>query len=369
MQHRVASLFFGVSSISRLGPAHAFTAAPRDPCLSSRLDGPESPEFSSRCRATATVNELDENVEIIKSLAEVAGVSQCADIARDLDGEPLSPEYLSTVLGVQVDSYACPESEAFRGLMSNGCRIRTYPGGDTAFYKRIEFASLKHARDKLKMAPGKLKRDVKSYEVVTSFLSSRACQAVIDGADVHIPKCLDVNMKPNHEDPIKSQFSIMLEDFSVEKGWTQRWLLDSEDEVKASLGMFARLHAFFWKGSSFWEDEEAADEFERGVWPSAGYSQPTLQSPDQWKEVTKGWAKHKLQCKSELEQTSYWNNLGERLQESVAEEVGHLAHPFANEALSKEYSEYRTFTHGDPKQSNVSLSGSVCTQEVDLTNV
>ncbi|EJK58339.1 hypothetical protein THAOC_21549 [Thalassiosira oceanica] len=363
--HRVASLFFGVSSIGRLGSAHAFTAAPRDPCLSSRLDGSESPEFSSRSsrndivgRATAAalVAGLDENVEIVKSLegglGDPTGPSQCVDIARDLDGEPLSPEYLSTVLGVRVDSYECPESEAFRGLMSNGCRIRT-SAGDTAFYKRIEFASLKHARDKLKMAPGKLKRDVKSYEVVTSFLSSRACQAVIDGADVHIPRCLDVNMRPDHEDPIRSQFSIMLEDFSVEKGWTQRWLLDSEDEVKASLGMFARLHAFFWQGSSFWENGEAADEFERGVWPSAGYSQPTLQSPDQWKEVAKGWAKHKLQCRSDLEQTSYWSNLGERLQESVAEEVGHLAHPFANEALREEYSKFRTFTHGDPKQSNL----------------
>ncbi|EJK53135.1 hypothetical protein THAOC_27486, partial [Thalassiosira oceanica] len=111
--HRVASLFFGVSSIGRLGPVHAFTAAPRDPCLSSRLDGPESPEFSSRSsrndiigRATAAalVAGLDENVEIVKSLEGRSATSdeppsQCLDIARDLDGEPLSPGYLSTVLG------------------------------------------------------------------------------------------------------------------------------------------------------------------------------------------------------------------------------------------------------------------------------
>ena len=379
--HRVASsLFFGALSIGRLGPAHAFTTSPCPPEFSSRSG---RDDITSRATAAALVDGLDENVDIIKSLEEgLADPSdpaarsatsdesppQCADIARDLDGEPLSPEYLSTVLGVRVDSYECPESDAFRGLMSNGCRIRTQPGGDTAFYKRIEFASLKHARDKLKVAPEKLKRDVKSYEVVTSFLSSRACQEVIDGADVHIPKCLDVNMMPNHEDPIRSQFSIMLEDFSVEKGWTQRWLLDDEDEVKASLGMFARLHAFFWQGSSFWENGEAADEFERGVWPSAGYSQPKLQSPDQWKEVARGWEEHKLQCKSDLEHTSYWSNLGDRLQESVAEQVGHLAHPFANETLRVEYSKYRTFTHGDPKQSNVSLGGFVFILEADLIN-
>ena len=49
----------------------------------------------------------------------------------------------------------------------------------------------------------------------------------------------------------------------------------------------------------------------------------------------------------------YWDNLGERLQ-SIAEECGRHAHPFAeDESFSNHYQQYRTFTHGDPKQANI----------------
>ena len=48
----------------------------------------------------------------------------------------------------------------------------------------------------------------------------------------------------------------------------------------------------------------------------------------------------------------YWDNLGERL-ESVAEECGRLAHPFAVDELLDGYEKFRTFTHGDPKQANL----------------
>ena len=162
---------------------------------------------------------------------------------------------------------------------------------------------------------------------------------------MRIPKCYDAKLLPNDEHPIESKFSLLLEDFAPSDGWSQRWLLQSEDEVKATLTTFAKLHAYFWKGSNFYKDTEAATELEDGVWESASYVQPKLQTLNQCKDVAKGWASSKLKCQEELESFDYWDNLGERL-ESVAEENGRLAHPFAIDELKDEYKRYRTFTHG-----------------------
>ena len=280
---------------------------------------------------------------------------QCVDIVRDLQGYPLSVEYFADKLNVpDAQSYSCPESEAVRGIMSNACRIHLYPSGATAFYKRVIFENLSHAQEKLKSAPHKLVRDVNSYKVETSFLSSKACKEVIETAGLHIPKCYDASLEPNDDNPIESKFSVLLEDLSPSDGWSQRWLLEDENEIHATLTTFAKLHAFFWHGSSFWKDQEAANELESGVWESASYVQPKLQTLNQCRNVAKGWATSKLKCEKELSSFDFWENLGTRL-ESTAEEAGREAHPFAEEgsSLYDEYKQYRTFVHGDPKQANL----------------
>ncbi|KAL7531647.1 hypothetical protein ACHAXR_004149 [Thalassiosira sp. AJA248-18] len=280
---------------------------------------------------------------------------QCVDIARDLDGYPLSNEYFAEKMGIGSDksqSYYCPEKEAVRGLMSNACRIHLEPSGDTAFYKRIVFEHLDHARAKMKTAPHKLIRDVKSYKVETSFLASKACKEVIEKAGLRIPKCYDAKLRPNDSNPIESKFSVLLEDFAPSDGWSQRWLLRSDEESKATLTVLAKMHAFFWYGSKFWDDGDAAKELEDGVWESASYVQPKLQTLNQCKDVAQGWATSRLKCQKELESKAFWDDLGERL-ESVAEKNGRLAHPFAVDDLSESYKKYRTFTHGDPKQANL----------------
>jgi len=293
-------------------------------------------------------------------------VEQCVDITRDLDGYPLTNEYFAQKMGVADSAtYTCPEKEAVRGLMSNGCRIHLQPSGDSAFYKRIVFEHLDHARAKMKTAPHKLVRDVKSYKVETSFLASKACTQVITKAGLKIPKCYDANLMPNDSNPIESKFSVLLEDFAPSDGWSQRWLLQSDAEAKATLTVLAKMHAFFWHGSSFWEDGDAAGELEEGVWESASYVQPKLQTLNQCKDVAKGWATSKLKCRKELESKDYWDNLGERL-ESVAEENGRLAHPFAVDAISKSYEKYRTFTHGDPKQANLFFRSSGPNNNLDV---
>lgn len=277
------------------------------------------------------------------------GVAQCVDVVRDLRGHPLPAQYFADKLGVEdITSYTCLEEETFRGLMSNACRVHLYPGDITAYYKRIVFEHLDHAREKLKSAPYKLKTDAKSYKVVTSFLSSEACRAVTEVAGVRIPRLLDRQLEPNWQNPIESKFIFMLEDFSPKDGWYQRWLLRESDECEATLSTFARIHAFFWTGSSFWDDEDAGAELEDAIWKSGSYVQPK-RNLNHCQRVARRWATERMRCEKELSSFDYWGNLGERL-ESVAEEAGRHAHPFADEDWSESYRKFRTFTHGDPKQ-------------------
>lgn len=190
-----------------------------------------------------------------------------------------------------------------------------------------------------------------NHYVQTSFLASKACKRVIEETGLRIPKCYDAKLEPNDENPIVSKFSVLLEDFAPSDGWSQRWLLRSADECESTLTALARMHAFFWSGSAFWDDADAATELEGGVWESASYTQPKLQTLNQCRDVAKGWATSKLKCEKELESMDYWENLGVRL-ESVAEENGRLAHPFAVDDLADSYKKFRTFTHGDPKQAS-----------------
>eukprot|EP00571_Detonula_confervacea_P014839 CAMPEP_0172303154 /NCGR_PEP_ID=MMETSP1058-20130122/4735_1 /TAXON_ID=83371 /ORGANISM="Detonula confervacea, Strain CCMP 353" /LENGTH=506 /DNA_ID=CAMNT_0013013871 /DNA_START=58 /DNA_END=1575 /DNA_ORIENTATION=+ len=284
---------------------------------------------------------------------DVESEQSTVDIVRDLDGNPLSKEYFAEKMGItNVESYTCPEEDAFHGLMSNGCRVHLVPGGETAFYKHVVFEHLGHAQEKLKNAPHKLIRDAKSYQVVASFLLSKACQTMTEKTGVRIPKCYDAKLEPNHSNPMESKFSFLFEDYAPSDGWYQQWLLQDIEGCEAAISTFAKIHAFFWDGSEFWNDTDAARELEAGVWKSGSYVQPKAQGSDQCKNVAKEWATKRMKFEKELSSFDYWDNLGERL-ESIAEECGRIAHPFADDTLSEQYKKYRTFTHGDPKQANL----------------
>jgi len=220
------------------------------------------------------------------------------DIIRDLDGNPLSKEYFAEKMGIpipQVESYHCPGEDAFRGLMSNACRVRLQPGGQTAFYKHIVFATLGHAQEKLNKAPHKLVRDSQSYQVVANFLSSKACDSMTHDTGVQIPRLLDAQLEPNNDHPMESKFAFLFEDFAPEDGWYQEWLLDDVASCEVALSTFAKIHAYFWNGSDFWKDSRsssssnhhtAADELEEGVWSSGSYVQPKAQGADQRTQVS-----------------------------------------------------------------------------------
>jgi broad specificity phosphatase PhoE/thiamine kinase-like enzyme len=290
------------------------------------------------------------------------------DILRDLDGNPLTNEYFMRVMQIDhVPYFNTPKTElsAFRGLMSDGARVQLYPSQRTAFYKRIVFSDLDHAQEKLKKAPFKLRRDTRSYQVVASWLSSRACRMLCEDTGVHIPTCYDAQVRADHDHPMNSRFSFLLEDFNPSQGWYQEWLLDDPQEIKAALTTLAKIHAYFWHGSDFWKNDEAAKELEASIWKSGSYVQPKAQNDNQCFVVAEEWDKKKQAFADSMGHLPFWDNLGERLQ-SVCVQAGRLAHPFADDldeettdtsipkssSLSQQYGPYRTFTHGDPKQAN-----------------
>ncbi|VEU39548.1 unnamed protein product [Pseudo-nitzschia multistriata] len=307
------------------------------------------------------------------------GVSQSIDIARDLDGMPYGLDHLQELLRDEnpTDSklvgYSVPEEDAWRGLMSNGVRFQLQweeganPSGNSPpsdmFYKRIVMANLDHARDKLKTAPHKLVRDVKSYQVETSFLTSYACKYLVNDTGMKINKVLSSDLRPvagdNPKELLDSSFSIFLEYFQNSDGWEQHWLLPRE-ETKASLEELAKMHAYFWQGSDFWKKDggKAGSDLENMVWPNGGYMQPKLQGYEQLKKVRSGWEARYSSFRDDLEKVAELKGvdcvpLGERLEE-VAPIVGGKAHPFADKdaATNADFARYRTLIHGDPKHAN-----------------
>ena len=302
---------------------------------------------------------------------------QAIDVARDLEGIPFAVKWIQehVLEGAKgsLRGYSVPESGAWRGMMSNGCRIMLDWKKDSdstnlpssVFYKRVVMSDLSHARDKLISAPHKLIRDVRSYQVETAFLTSRACQdGLIKQAGLRINKVLGSDLRAVAKDlgpkqQIESRFGVLLEDFSGEEGWDQQWLLD-EEATKASLETFAKMHAYFWTGSNFWKEDggKLGEELKDVVWPNGGYMQPALQGYDQLDKVAEGFAirlpsfQDDLKGIPELEGVDL-ESIGERL-EKVAAVVGAKAHPFYNDKHgSQDLLNFRTLIHGDPKQANI----------------
>ena len=302
-----------------------------------------------------------------------AGGPQAVDVARDLRGAPLSRAWLSRGLlpaapaggggGPRLAGYSAPESGGVRGLMSEACRlILAWEGGggevggrgegegggapappSSAYYKRIVMGDLEHVRLKARTAPMKIARDVRSYEVEVGFLGSAACRE-LGAAGVPVPRAFAACLEPCPDDLIESRFSVLLEDFSPEDGWTQG-LFVTPEQAPTALAALARMHAFFWEGSAFWRRGGApAAELEAAVWPSGAYWQPDMQPPEQMDEVAAKWERHRVAFAPAHE------GLGARLQ-AVAREVGAEAHPFGSTGGGA--AGMRTLIHGDPKAANL----------------
>ena len=331
--------------------------------------------------------------------AEQLTAPQASDVARDLRGQPLTTVWLQDKLSQLSDSsckllsYSAPEAEASRDLMSDVCRLQlewqTGQTGQTppasVFYKRVVIGDLEHARMKAKTAPLKLARDVKSYTVEAEFLGSEACSQLVD-AGIPVARAYSVQREicrsenrlhlslfffPQlkisgimqlyilRSDPIDSRFALLLEDFAPAQGWSQHRLL-SGPGVRASLTAFAKLHGFFWAGSTFWRRGGGpATELEAAVWGSGSYWQPGMQPREQLDQVAAAWERHREafgSAFSEAEELAGIDlaSLGQRLQ-ALVHRAGRRAHPFADPESSEEFTAWRTLIHGDAKSANIFL--------------
>lgn len=314
--------------------------------------------------------------------ASSGATAQAADLVRDLSGAPLTTPWLEKALGdggsgrPALLGYDAPEAASFRGMMSNGCRLqlRWCGGGAGAvvpsslFYKRVVMGELDSARAKALSAPAKLQRDVNSFFVEARFLGSKAAAELLQ-ARVLVPRAHRVEMWPDAVVPIESRFALLLSDFSPSDGWRQEGAL-SPLAVRSSLETLARLHAYFWEGSSFWQHGSGGDsncgsgaaaELEGAVWPAGGYSQPSMQPEDQWTQLSAKMAGHVAKFGDDFAAAPALQGidlgaLGDRLQ-SVARAEAAKVHPFdvtaGGDAVAMR--RYRTLIHGDPKAANLFL--------------
>ena len=169
---------------------------------------------------TSNVDHADDIVHRPAADSQSQEKIPAVDIIQDLDGLPLSNSYFEDKMNIDhVEYYTCPQKDAFSGFMSHACRVYLFPGKQSAFYKRIIFENLSHAKEKLMKSPYKLIRDAKSYSVVASFLNSKACALLRDKAGVHIPQQYDAQLRPDDDNPMKSKFSFLHEDFAPFDGW------------------------------------------------------------------------------------------------------------------------------------------------------
>ena len=318
--------------------------------------------------------------------------AQAFDIARALDGAPLTVEYLSDEIISSLSTksaysddeseevkatksssnalvrYSVNEDTAVRGLMSDAVRMhldwkdnseKSMP--KSLFYKRVDMQSLAHVRLKKTTAPMKIGRDVRSFYVESAFLSSNAARA-LHSAGVGVPRCYASAFQLNENSSVDSKFALCLEDFSPEDGWYQEKSLNLE-QAKSAVIALARMHAFFLPDANYLkESKDNIHELEKAVWRSGTYWQPSMQTmeeqvanlPQRWETYLKSFEND---IAEHIPKTNDIQTVGERLQK-VAVAIGNEAFPFDVDDIAsvpERLRRQRTVAHGDPKAGNIFL--------------
>ena len=355
-------------------------------------DGRDHAALAATMRADPRLRTLLKRYvgEVDSGGSEGAG-ARASDIARCLRGAPVAASWVgerivSTLCGETADGedapftlagYVAPEEGAFRGLMSDACRLELHwEGGDaasggmpaTAFYKKVVLGDLDHARTKAKTAPLKLSRDVGSAAVEAGFLACPSVLAALNDAGVRVPRCFDADLRPCDDDLIESKFALLLEDFAPAQGWKQERLL-TPSQARASLTALAKMHATFMPAAAAARvgvdgdvgEDELLSAVTGAVWPSGAYWQPDMQPAEQMTTLKSIWNDTHLPAfkdafKERLpELGADVDTIGERLQD-VAVDVGAASHPFGpGQAVPEWAQKWKTLIHGDAKSANIFL--------------
>ena len=246
------------------------------------------------------------------------GQASASDVCRDTYGLPITVSALNQCVhgsGGDIVAYHCPEAEAQRYIMSQACRLHlqyatsisgstsgSTSGGDvdggvtrptSVFLKRAVMRDLPSAAAKAISAPHKLARDVRSYLVEASFLSSQAVVALSGSPHgARVPACYKAELHPEEHSPLDSRFSLLLEDFSPALGWGQCGQLHTARLRGGALAL-ARFHAFFWNGGicNRLLSASAVQELQERVWPVATHWAPSRQAASLPSEVEALWSK------------------------------------------------------------------------------
>lgn len=268
--------------------------------------------------------------------------AHAADVARDLDGEPLTATWLSTAIAGapgRIAAYAAPEATAVRYLMSDAVRlvltpaegVHAEPMPASVFYKRVVMADLAHVRLKAASAPFKLARHMRSYAVEAAFLSSAAPDVLERRGGVRLSRPYHVATTAGGGGSARGEggsappaasaaaasaaaaaamatsgaplplndcrWGLLLADFSPADGWAQAGLLDAP-QLKGVLTLLARVHGFFWVSPS--PDGSASnggtggDDHSHGlgglVWEQGTYWAPGRQSPVTPASLADAWS-------------------------------------------------------------------------------
>lgn len=314
--------------------------------------------------------------------------SQAFDIARSLDGTPLTVEFLNEkiISGINnkrkhdddnrdgsyspslgsLNSYTVNDEDSVRGLMSDAVRLELNWENTKAekclpnsiFYKRVDMQNLAHMRLKQKTAPMKIDRDVRSFYVESAFLASNAARALTN-AGVGVPRCYDSSALLNENQSLDSKFAMVLEDFSPKSGWFQSKSLNKAEAICA-VEALARMHAFFLPDSNYRKSNKD-NELENSIWPSGAYWQPSMQTmEEQVANLPERWENHLKNFQTEIKEAKIEiTSVGKKLQ-SIANLVGKEAFPFTLDnktgiKASDRLMRQRTFVHGDPKAGNIFL--------------
>ena len=299
--------------------------------------------------------------------------AQAFDVARALDGAPLTLSYLSSAIGNvegTLKGYAAHESTAVRGLMSDAVRLSLQWSEESAsplprsvFYKRVDLPNLSHMKYKLRTAPMKVARDVESFRVESSFIGSSAARALAN-AGVGIPRAFACAADVARGNIVDSKFALLVEDFSPEDGWFQVKCLNLE-QAQAAVAALAKQHAFFLPDASYRRNgnDTIARELSDALWPSGCYWQPSMQPmKEHVGHLAERYAQHMESFRGFIDElkaahpVNRIEEVGERLA-SVAYQVGDEAFPFSkdNSAVSSRVMKQQTVVHGDPKAGNIFL--------------
>ncbi len=289
------------------------------------------------------------------------GVPQATDIARDLNGDPLTLQFFHDNIHPSVKSFSAPEASAVRYLMSDACRINLdYGEGDgtptSMFFKRVVMADLPHVQLKMRTAPEKIARDVKSYQVEAAFLGSRACSELVElGAHIARPYHVESRPAPDGTPLIQSKFLLIMQDFASKKNWAQYGLLNA-DQTRACLDSLAQIHAYFWD----FGNNPNADELTSAVWDCGSYWAPSRQPTTLFDKLDSCWRKQLASFSDAFAKARVEDDSTERT--FPLEELGGVLGKYARDIADRVHSvgvdkkhRHRTIVHGDPKAANFFL--------------